>query len=57
MIILDILVGLTMSHNYKLNHEFEFTTEQINQVLDWAEKHDISYDFVLQLFFDWANLS
>ena len=40
---------------YKLNHEFEFTTEQINQVLDWAEKHDISYDFVLQLFFDWAT--
>ncbi|MBA87407.1 MAG: hypothetical protein CMB29_05025 [Euryarchaeota archaeon] len=41
---------------YKINHEFELTTKQINQVLDWAEQHEISYDFVLQLFFDWATL-
>ena len=40
---------------YKVNHQFEVTTEQINKVLDWAEKYDISYDFVLQLFFDWAT--
>ena len=39
---------------YKINHQFEVTTEQINKILDWAEKNDISYDFVLQLFFDWA---
>ena len=41
---------------YKINHEFELTTKQINQVLDWAEQYDISYDFVLQLLFDWATL-
>ena len=40
---------------YKINHRFEVTTEQINKVLDWAEKYDISNDFVLQLFFDWAT--
>ena len=40
---------------YKINHRFEITTEQIYKVLDWAEKYDISYDFVLQLFFDWAT--
>ena len=42
---------------YKINHRFEVTTEQINKVLDWAEKYDISNDFVLQLFFDWATIS
>jgi hypothetical protein len=42
---------------YKVNHRFEVTTEQINKVLDWAEKYDISNDFVLQLFFDWATIS
>ena len=40
---------------YKINHHFEVSTEQINKILDWAEKNDISYDFVLQLFFDWAR--
>ena len=40
---------------YKINHRFEVTTEQIHKVLDWAEKHDINYDFVLQLFFDYAT--
>ena len=42
---------------YKINHRFEVTTEQINKILDWAEKYDISNDFVLQLFFDWATIS
>ena len=42
---------------YKINHRFEVTTEQINKILDWAEKYDISNDFVLQLFFDWATNS
>ena len=35
---------------------FSFTTEDMTKVLDWADEHSISYDFVLQLFFDWASV-
>ena len=35
---------------------FSFTTEDMTKVLDWADEHSISYDFVLQLFFDWASI-
>jgi hypothetical protein len=34
---------------------FSFTTDDMTKVLDWADEHSISYDFVLQLFFDWAS--
>ena len=41
---------------HKLDYaNFSFTTDDMTKVLDWADKHSISYDFVLQLFFDWAS--
>ena len=42
---------------HKLDYaNFSFTTEDMTKVLDWADEHSISYDFVLQLFFDWASV-
>ena len=35
---------------YKINHQFEVTTEQINKILDWAEKTTL----VMILFFNYS---